>query len=68
MRNNDTMSMRLVVVTGLSGAGKTFALHSFEDSGYYAVDNLPPRLLPVLANFCRNAGYGRVAVVVDARS
>lgn len=60
--------MRLVVITGLSGAGKTFALHSFEDAGYYAVDNLPPRLLPSLAEYCRGAGYGKAAVVVDARA
>lgn len=61
------MSMRLVVITGLSGAGKTFALHSFEDAGYYAVDNLPPRLLPAFANYCRAAGYARAAIVIDAR-
>ncbi|MCS6774987.1 MAG: RNase adapter RapZ [Chloroherpetonaceae bacterium] len=60
--------MRLVVITGLSGAGKTFALHSFEDAGYYAVDNLPPRLLPSLAEYCREAGHGKAAVVVDARA
>ena len=59
--------MRFVVVTGPSGAGKTFALHSFEDAGYYTVDNLPPRLLPALVAFCREAGYARAAVVIDAR-
>ncbi len=59
--------MRFVVVTGPSGAGKTFALHSFEDAGYYTVDNLPPRLLPGLIAFCREAGYERAAVVIDAR-
>ena len=59
--------MRFVVVTGPSGAGKTFALHSFEDAGYYTVDNLPPRLLPALIAFCREAGHARAAVVIDAR-
>ena len=60
--------MRFVVLTGPSGAGKTFALHSFEDAGYYTVDNLPPRLLPALAAFCRNEGHDRAAVVSDTRS
>src|SRR5258708_2326164 len=60
--------MRFVVITGTSGAGKTQALHSFEDAGYYAVDNLPPRLLPELAAFCRSEERERVVVVVDTRS
>jgi UPF0042 nucleotide-binding protein len=59
--------MRFVVVTGPSGAGKTLALHSFEDAGYYTTDNLPPCLLPDLADFCRDTGRERCAVVVDAR-
>ena len=59
--------MRFVVVTGPSGAGKTLALHSFEDAGYYTTDNLPPSLLPDLADFCRDTGRERCAVVVDAR-
>jgi UPF0042 nucleotide-binding protein len=60
--------MRFVVITGPSGAGKTLALHSFEDAGYYTADNLPPCLLPKLADFCRKTGRERCAVVVDARS
>jgi UPF0042 nucleotide-binding protein len=60
--------MRFVVITGPSGAGKTLALHSFEDAGYYTADNLPPSLLPNLAEFCRKNGRDRCAVVVDARS
>jgi RNase adapter protein RapZ len=60
--------MRFVVLTGLSGAGKTLALHSLEDAGYYTVDNLPPRLLPALVAFCEAEGYGRGAAVVDTRS
>jgi len=59
--------MRFIVVTGTSGAGKMTAFHHFEDLGYYAVDNLPPRLLPPLAESCRAAGYERVLAVVDAR-
>jgi len=60
--------MRFVVITGPSGAGKTLALHSFEDGGYYTADNLPPCLLSNLADFCRKTGRERCAVVVDARS
>src|SRR5438034_11015957 len=60
--------MRFVVITGPSGAGKTLALHSFEDAGYYTVDNLPPRLLPALVDFCREEGRERGAVVIDTRS
>ncbi|HLK55011.1 MAG TPA: RNase adapter RapZ [Chthonomonadaceae bacterium] len=60
--------MRFVVITGPSGSGKTLALHSFEDAGYYTVDNLPPRLLPALVAFCRSEGMERAAVVVDTRS
>jgi UPF0042 nucleotide-binding protein len=60
--------MRLVVITGPSGAGKTLALHSLEDAGYYAVDNLPPKLLPALADFCCNDRKMNGAVVIDTRS
>ena len=60
--------MRFVVITGPSGAGKTLALHSFEDAGYYTVDNLPTSLLPSLVRFCENSGYERGAVVIDTRS
>jgi len=37
---------KLIIITGMSGAGKTVAVQSFEDMGYYCVDNLPPTLLP----------------------
>jgi UPF0042 nucleotide-binding protein len=60
--------MRFVVITGLSGAGKTLALSSFEDAGYYAVDNLPPRLLPALVAYCQQEGRTRGATVIDTRS
>ncbi len=60
--------MRFVVLTGPSGAGKTLALHSLEDAGYYTVDNLPPQLLPALVGFCVAAGYERGAAVIDTRS
>ena len=60
--------MRFVAITGPSGAGKTLTLHSLEDAGYYAVDNLPPRLLPALVAFCRAERLERGAVVIDTRS
>ena len=42
--------MKLVIVSGLSGAGKSIAMHALEDLGYYCVDNLPLGLLPALAS------------------
>lgn len=63
--------MNLVVVTGMSGAGKTLAIRAFEDMGYFCVDNLPPSLLPTLRDFCGNLDscpVENVAVVVDIRS
>ena len=60
--------MRFVVITGPSGAGKTLAMHAFEDAGYYTADNLPPRLLSALVQFCQAEGYEKAAVVVDTRS
>jgi UPF0042 nucleotide-binding protein len=56
------------IITGLSGAGRSEAAHSLEDLGYFVVDNLPPALLPKMAELMgRPGGPGRVAVVVDAR-
>lgn len=39
------MSLEIVLITGMSGSGKSVALHALEDAGYYCVDNLPPELL-----------------------
>lgn len=60
----------VVVITGMSGSGRTQALHVFEDMGYYCIDNLPPRLLLDLAGMVGiNAGVGRhLAVTCDLRS
>jgi UPF0042 nucleotide-binding protein len=60
--------MRFVLITGTSGAGKTLALHCFEDAGYFTSDNIPPRLLPQYVDFCMENGYERAAVVTDART
>ncbi len=60
--------MQLIIITGLSGSGKSVALKVLEDSAYYTVDNLPAKLLPEMVDFVRSAGYARVAVSIDARS
>ncbi|NLJ76436.1 MAG: RNase adapter RapZ [Peptococcaceae bacterium] len=60
---------KLVVVTGLSGAGKTQALHSLEDLGYYCIDNLPPALILKFADLCAQAAnkINKIALGVDIR-
>ncbi len=60
--------MEIVLVSGLSGSGKSIALDVLEDSGYYCVDNLPATLLLEVAKFLDAGGQKRVAVSVDARS
>lgn len=59
--------MQLILITGLSGSGKSVALNVLEDSGYYCVDNLPSRLLPELVSFFAGAGHERAALSIDAR-
>ena len=61
----------LVLLTGISGSGKSVALHALEDAGFYCVDNLPPELLPELLRIerAREQNAGRpIAVAVDVRS
>lgn len=60
----------IVVITGMSGSGRTQAMHVFEDMGYYCIDNLPPRLILDIANVVGiNSGVGRhLAVTCDLRS
>jgi UPF0042 nucleotide-binding protein len=60
--------MQLVLISGLSGSGKSIALNVLEDSGYYCVDNLPGQLLQESAELLRRAGHERVAVSIDART
>lgn len=63
--------MNLVIVTGMSGAGKTLAIRAFEDMGYFCVDNLPPSLLPNLRELCQDLDTcpaENIAAVVDVRS
>lgn len=60
---------KLVIITGMSGAGKTVAVQSFEDLGYYCVDNLPPALLPKFLELMKDASNNiqQVALVIDLR-
>jgi len=60
--------MQLIVISGLSGSGKSIALNVLEDSAYYCVDNLPAKLLHGLMQFLAQEGYERVAVSIDVRS
>jgi len=60
--------MQLVLVSGMSGSGKSIALTVLEDAGYYCVDNLPAPLLAEVVRFLSEAGHEQVAVSVDARS
>lgn len=60
----------VVIITGMSGSGRTQAMHVFEDMGYFCIDNLPPRLIMQIAEVVGiNAGIGRhLAVTCDLRS
>ncbi|MFS2016104.1 MULTISPECIES: RNase adapter RapZ [unclassified Massilia] len=60
--------MRILLITGISGSGKSVALNVLEDAGYYCVDNLPPALLPALVGSIEGDETRRIAVAVDARS
>ena len=63
--------MKLIIVSGLSGSGKTVALHTLEDEDYYCVDNLPIGLLPDFVTQVRDRNiqpYENIAVGIDARS
>ena len=61
--------MRFVIVTGLSGAGKTQATRNLEDLGYFCVDNLPPTLIPKFAELCiqSDGKIEKIALVIDIR-
>ena len=59
--------MQLILITGLSGSGKSVALNVLEDGGYYYVDNLPAKLLPQTVEFLASAGHPRVALSVELR-
>ncbi len=62
------MSMEIVLITGMSGSGKTVALRVLEDAGYFCVDNLPPDLLQPLVELERKKNGTRLAIAMDVRS
>lgn len=64
----ETITPRLVIITGLSGAGRRTAAHAMEDLGWYVVDNLPPALLFNLVDLARRNAIEKLAVVLDVRS
>ena len=61
-------TMQLVLITGMSGSGKSVALHALEDAGFYCVDNLPPELLEAFVALENGFQAERVAVAMDVRS
>lgn len=61
-------SLAMVLITGMSGSGKSVALHALEDAGYYCVDNLPPELLSSFVALERQHGASKVAIAMDVRS
>lgn len=61
--------MRLIIVTGMSGAGKSTAIRALEDDGFYCIDNLPPSLIPTFTELClgQQDKYNKVALGIDIR-
>ena len=62
------MNLELVLITGMSGSGKSVALHALEDAGFYCVDNLPPELLLPFIDLEQSMGVKKVAIAMDIRS
>ncbi len=69
MTQSKTGKVEFVIITGLSGAGRTEALHAFEDLGYFCIDNLPPALIPKVAELVATPGSpkNKVALATDVR-
>lgn len=62
------MGLEIVLITGMSGSGKSVALRALEDTGYYCVDNLPPELLSLFVTLEHKNHDNRVAIAMDVRS
>jgi UPF0042 nucleotide-binding protein len=62
------LPMAMVLITGMSGSGKSVALHALEDAGYYCVDNLPPELLDSFVALERQHGARKIGIAMDVRS
>ena len=69
MSTGSQSDSQIVIITGMSGAGKTVAIQSFEDLGFFCVDNLPPTLLPKFLELMKESGnkMNKVALVMDLR-
>jgi UPF0042 nucleotide-binding protein len=61
-------ALEMILITGMSGSGKSVALHALEDAGYYCVDNLPPELLTPFVALEQQHGASKVAIAMDVRS
>ena len=68
MSDSDSLSAQLIIVTGLSGSGKSIAIRQLEDSGYYCLDNLPADFLQSVVAHLAQHGLKKLAVSIDARS
>ena len=66
--NTKPPPMDMVLITGMSGSGKSVALHALEDAGYYCVDNLPPELLSSFVALEQRHGAQKVGIAMDVRS
>jgi len=66
--NKASVPRQVVLISGLSGAGKSVVLKLLEDIGFYCLDNLPAPLLPQAASLLKEDGYSHIAIGVDARS
>lgn len=64
-----TQQLKVVIITGMSGAGKTVAIQSFEDMGYYCIDNMPPNLVATFLKLINeNKQVDKIALVMDLRT
>ena len=68
MTESNAASMEIVLITGMSGSGKSVALHALEDAGFYCVDNLPPELLLPFVDLETKHGARHLAIAMDVRS
>ena len=64
----ETLNLQIILITGMSGSGKSVALHALEDAGFFCVDNLPPELLLPFVALQKKHKASRVAIAVDVRS
>ena len=68
MTTTKSKKLSIIILTGLSGSGKTVAINAFEDSGYFCVDNLPSPLIITFTNLCsKTPTISKIAIGVDIR-